>query len=551
MLSAAGSIGTRLTLIISLVFGLYLVSASVIGYVMYQQYQEFRQLAGEHFEQALKAAELTRNAEVIAAEVFEVMVSGERSLSVGNQRTENLRQLYKASREQLDETGLASHAMQQELDRWQNPFFQSLDALDARLTHEKDLQRDHLVRMDQLFLILRQWPESADWLNLPPQQQAFYSASTLAVSYAGAALSAERPGQVAQLHDRVQSVLADIAAMQLVDDDLREQRAQLLPLLDHMLMAHTDELQSERSTLAQARQTRVLAQKLTGASYNYHVELKLVAQDAIAKHQGLIRQSLIGLLIAAVLLFGVTALAIAYVRRTVVARIDLLNRAMQAHLEGRKVSIPIEGQDEIAAMGTTFAFFVQARQQAEQRLAKANDELQVMNDELAKISVTDGLTGIANRRCFEQRLDAEWNRARREGQLLGVIMADVDRFKAFNDTYGHQQGDTCLHQVAQAMSACLHRSSDLVARYGGEEFIMLLPGLDAEQTEQLAMKILEAVRALNIPHSEAPAGVVTLSLGVACLLPDASTHPDRLIGLADNALYAAKAGGRNQVHVAD
>ncbi len=550
MLSAAGSIGTRLTLIISMVFGLYLVSASVIGYVMYQQYQEFRHLAGKHFEQALQAAELTRNAEVIAAEVFEVMVSGERSLSIGSQRTENLRQLYKASRERLDEAGLASEAMQQELDRWQNPFFLSLDALDARLTQEKDLQREHLLRMDQLFLILRQWPESADWLDLPPQQQAFYSASTLAVSYAGAALSAERPGQVAQLHDRVQVVLEDLAAMPLDDDGLKAQREKLMPLLNQMLLAHENELQSERATLAQARQTRVLAQKLTGASYNYHVELKQVAQNAIAKHQGLIRQSLIGLLIAAVLLFGVTAVAIIYIRRTVVARIDLLNRAMQSHLEGRNVSIPIEGRDEIAAMGTTFAFFVQARQQAEQRLAKANDELQIMNDELAKISVTDELTGIANRRCFEQALESEWNRARREGQLLGVIMADVDRFKAFNDTYGHQEGDTCLHQVAQAMSACLQRSSDLVARYGGEEFIMLLPGLDTRQTEQLARRLLEAVRALEIPHSEAPAGIVTVSLGVACLLPDASTHPDRLIGLADNALYAAKSAGRNQVQVA-
>lgn len=550
MLLAARSIGTRLTLIISLVFGLYLLSASVIGYVMYQQYQEFRQLAGEHFEQALKAAELTRNAEVIAAEVFEVMVSGERSLSVGSQRTENLRQLYKASREQLDQAGMANYAMRQELDRWQNPFFQSLDRLDTRLSQEQTLQREHLKRMDQLFLLLRQWPDSTGWLTLPPQEQAYYSAATQAVGYTGAALSAERPGQVAQLQERASQALVDIQSLSL-STSLVTQRDELAPLLADMLRAHDEELSSERATLAQARKTRVLAQKLTGASFNYHVELKLAAQEAIAKHQMLIRQSLFGLLVAALLLLGVTTLAIFYIRRTVVARIDSLSRAMQSHLEGRKVSIPIEGQDEIAAMGTTFAFFVQARQQAEQRLAQANVELQTMNDELAKISITDELTGIANRRCFEQTMEREWNRARREGHPLGVIMADVDRFKTFNDTYGHQQGDECLHQVAQALSACLQRSSDLAARYGGEEFIMLLPGLDREQTEQLATKLLNAVRALEIEHTGSDAGVVTLSLGVASLCPEAGLHPDRLIGQADNALYAAKAAGRNRVQVAD
>ncbi len=547
---ATRSIGTRLTLIISLVFGLYLLSASIIGYVMYQQYQEFRHLAGEHFEQALKAAELTRNAEVIAAEVFEVMVSGERSLSIGSQRTENLRQLYKASREKLDRGGMANSHMEQELDRWQNPFFQSLDTLDSRLNQEKALQLDHLKRMDQLFLLLREWPVSSQWLGLPTSEKAFYSAATQAVGYTGAALGAERPGQVAQLQERAMKALSELGALDLRGSTLNAQREKLVPLLQQMLQAHEEELNSERATLAQARKTRVLAQKLTGASFNYHVELKLAAQEAINKHQTLIRQSLFGLLVAALVLFGVTALAVLYIRRTVVARIDKLSSAMQSHLEGHRVSIPIEGQDEIATMGTTFAFFVQARQQAEQRLAKANVDLQTMNDELAKISVTDELTGIANRRHFEQAMEREWNRARREGYSLGVIMGDVDRFKAYNDTYGHQQGDECLHRVAQAMSSCLQRSSDLAARYGGEEFIMLLPGLDTEHTEKLAWKVLEAVRALAIEHTGAEAGVVTLSLGVASLSPSGSLHPDKLIGLADNALYAAKSAGRNTVQVA-
>ncbi|MGB2131689.1 MAG: hypothetical protein ACPHXW_09660, partial [Marinobacterium sp.] len=158
MKTAPRSIGTRLTLIICLVFSLYLVSASGIGYVMYQQYREFRQLAGEHFDRALKAAELTRNAEVIAAEVFEVLVSGERSLSTGSQRTENLMQLYQATRERLD-AGLEENSiMRRDLDRWQQPFFSSLDELDDRLTREQLLQSEHFKRIDRLFLLLQDWP---------------------------------------------------------------------------------------------------------------------------------------------------------------------------------------------------------------------------------------------------------------------------------------------------------------------------------------------------------------------------------------------------------
>lgn len=550
MKTAPRSIGTRLTLIICLVFSLYLVSASGIGYVMYQQYREFRQLAGEHFDRALKAAELTRNAEVIAAEVFEVLVSGERSLSAGSQRTENLMQLYQATRERLD-AGLEENSiMRRDLDRWQQPFFSSLDELDDRLTREQLLQSEHFKRIDRLFLLLQDWPHPVDWLGLPEAEQAFYSQALLAVSHAGAALSAERPGQVAQLRQRVDGALAQLNRLDVPQLALETQRQALTPLLTEMLDAHAAGLRSKRATLAQARQTRVLAQKLTGASYNYHVQLKVVAQEAIVKHQTLIRRSLVGLLLAATGLCAVTALAVFYIRRTVVKRINLLSSAMQAHLDGNAVPIPDQGEDEIAAMGATFAYFVKARQQAEQRLAEANRHLQEVNAELEQLSATDVLTGIANRRCFEQSLAEEWRRAQREQYSLAVIMVDVDRFKAFNDTYGHPEGDECLHRVAQALASCLHRSGDLVARYGGEEFILLLPQLDLEHATRLGEKLCAAVQTLNIPHQSSCEGVVTVSIGVAALTPRAHTFPDLLIGLADNALYDAKASGRNGVRVA-
>lgn len=550
MRTAARSIGTRLTLIICLVFSLYLVSASGIGYVMYQQYQEFRQLAGEHFDRALKAAELTRNAEVIAAEVFEVMVGGERSLSAGSRRTDNLMQLYQATRERLDAGLEENSVMRRDLDRWQQPFFLSLDELDQRLVREQQLHSEQFQRVDRLFLLLQDWPPPAGWLRLSEQEQEFYSQALLAVSHAGAALSVERPGQVIQLQQRMNDALNWLNRPALSQSTLDAQRQLLSPLLTDMVAAHVAELRSKRATLAQARQTRVLAQKLTGASYNYHVQLKVVAQEAIVKHQTLIRRSLVGLFLAATSLLAVTVLAILYIRRTVVQRINLLSSAMQAHLDGSSVPIPEQGEDEIAAMGATFAYFVKARQQAEQRLAEANRHLQQVNAELEKLSATDTLTGIANRRRFEQALAEEWRRAQRDQYPLAIIMVDVDRFKAFNDTYGHPEGDECLHRVAQALASCLHRSGDLVARYGGEEFILLLPQSNLEQATEVGDRLCTVVQELAIPHQFSCTGVVTVSVGVAALTPRPNTFPDLLIGLADNALYDAKAGGRNSVRVA-
>lgn len=542
------SIGTRLTLIIGLVFSLYLASASVIGFVMYQQYQAFRELAGEHFDRALKAAELTRSAEVIAAEVFEVLVSGERSLNAGSNRTQNLMQLYQATRRHLEDNNLMP--MQGELDEWQEPFFSSLKQLDANLADEYDLQSRHFKQVDRLFLLLRDWPSAPDWVELPAQQQQYYIYALQAIGFTGTALNSERPGQIAQLEARMKAALAQLEQISLEDRGLAAQQRLLASLLVDLLEGHRGRLKHKRATLSQARKTRVLAQKLTGASYSYHLGLKQAAQDAIASHKAHIRRTLASLGIAAVLLIAVTTSAVLYIRRTVVKRINRLSAVMQAHLDGAQVPIPSDGRDEIALMGSTFAYFVEARRQAEQNLAEANAHLQDMNLELERASTTDTLTGIANRRYFERAFEAEWRRALREQQPLAVVMGDVDLFKSFNDYYGHQVGDDCLHRVAQTMARSLHRSGDLVARYGGEEFVLLLPGLNTEQAEQMAWKLLEAVREQNIPHHASLVNKVTLSLGVASVVPDNTSDPDDLIGLADNALYAAKSAGRNNVQSA-
>ncbi|MDX1268449.1 MAG: GGDEF domain-containing protein, partial [Oceanisphaera sp.] len=526
-----------------------LLSVTVIGYVMYSQYRGFSTLASSHFDRAMTAAELTRDAETIAAEVFEMLVSSERSTSAGNRRAENLASIYQATRQRLDAVEAndpVDAETRAELDRWQQPFFSSLERLDTRLAAEQSLQATNLNRIDELFLLLQQLPPVGATSTLPVADQRFVGHALAALSYAAAALSAERPGQIARLQGACQQQLQQLATLPLTSQNFIELRERLNRTLPTIFTSRRPLLQHERATLATARQTRVLAQKLTSATFNYHLQLKAAAQQAITVHQRMIRHSLFGLLLASLVLITITVGAVVYVRRAVVLRINRLSAAMHAHQQGHDGPIPCEGHDEISLMGATFAVFVEARRQAEQQLEQANQHLQQMNDELHRLSEIDELTQIANRRRFDQHMESVWRRAQREQSEIGLIMADIDFFKRFNDEYGHQAGDECLHRVAQALAGELHREGDMVARYGGEEFILLLPGLNLAQTEQLAQLLLQAVRNLQIPNVQADCHMVTISLGVASVVPTRHDRIESLVSRADQALYAAKKRGRDQ-----
>ncbi|MDF1613680.1 PleD family two-component system response regulator [Desulfurivibrio dismutans] len=178
-------------------------------------------------------------------------------------------------------------------------------------------------------------------------------------------------------------------------------------------------------------------------------------------------------------------------------------------------------------------------------------ELKRYQDFLQNMAMLDGLTGIANRRNFDQALEREWKRAQRHAQPLSLLMLDVDFFKPYNDNYGHAQGDECLRQLAQAMSAATTRPTDLTARYGGEEFVCLLPETDRKGALALGEKIRAAVADLNLPHAYSKAAEhITISVGAASLTPSADTTPEQLQKTADQALYRAKEQGRNRVEAA-
>ena len=165
---------------------------------------------------------------------------------------------------------------------------------------------------------------------------------------------------------------------------------------------------------------------------------------------------------------------------------------------------------------------------------------------LEQLATRDGLTGIANRRTFDEKLGNEWKRERRDLRSLSLLMIDVDHFKRYNDTYGHQAGDHCLQQIANVLEQVVFRPGDLVARYGGEEFAVILTATDANGAAIVANRILERVAELAIPHSSGEGGRVTLSIGVCTSIPKPHMTREGLISCADGALYKAKHAGRNR-----
>ena len=188
------------------------------------------------------------------------------------------------------------------------------------------------------------------------------------------------------------------------------------------------------------------------------------------------------------------------------------------------------------------------RDEAYRELAAVKAQLEERNLVLARLSSMDGLTGIANRRHFDEMLDREWRDAQRRTWPVSLILVDVDHFKKYNDHYGHQGGDDCLRQVATAIGAGAQRPCDVAARYGGEEFVVLLPDTDEDGAMVVAEQIRARVAALELPHAKSDSSHrVSISLGVATIVPERGGDAAHLIARADANLYRAKATGRDRV----
>jgi diguanylate cyclase (GGDEF)-like protein len=206
-------------------------------------------------------------------------------------------------------------------------------------------------------------------------------------------------------------------------------------------------------------------------------------------------------------------------------------------------------EDETRALGAGAADFISKPVNAAVVRARVRTQLTVkrQRDALRALILTDALTGVANRRAFDERFDAEWRRCGRAGLPVALILVDIDHFKLYNDHYGHQAGDATLVQFATAMRRAAARTQDLVARYGGEEFAILLPQLDGRGATGVAHRLMTELAQLAIPHAASPtASHLTASMGIACMVPGEHSIPADLIQVADALLYQAKAEGRNR-----
>nr|WP_320114531.1 diguanylate cyclase [uncultured Desulfuromonas sp.] len=242
------------------------------------------------------------------------------------------------------------------------------------------------------------------------------------------------------------------------------------------------------------------------------------------KHQLVLKKALMTASVLICMTFVVLYFGIGYLLK----RLDRLNNTLESRVRERT--------DELNQVNLALKNEISERENIQQ--------------ELERLSRYDGLTELINRRYFNELLDVEWRDARRHHHWLTVMMIDVDYFKIYNDGYGHLQGDNCLAQLAQLLKGKLKRARDVVARYGGEEFVCLLPMTDPAEGQQMAESLLMAVRDSGIEHCGSKcAEMITVSIGVSSMVPDAHQKADQLIRQADNALYCAKQKGRNQVQV--
>ncbi|MBD0385287.1 MAG: diguanylate cyclase, partial [Nostoc sp. C3-bin3] len=239
--------------------------------------------------------------------------------------------------------------------------------------------------------------------------------------------------------------------------------------------------------------------------------------------------------------------------------IYLTNIVFQFTAGNLDIRAKISSKDEIGQLAKSFnnmalqlqTSFETLEQRVQERTAElviAKEKAENANKRLEQLVNLDGLTQVANRRCFDERLQAEWKRLAREQQPLSLILFDVDKFKLYNDYYGHLKGDDCLIKIAQTMQQILHhRPTDLVARYGGEEFLVLLPNTNLVEAIKVAQSIQQAIQNQAIPHAKSDIkNIITLSLGITSVIPTCDIKPDTLIASADKALYNAKQKGRDR-----
>lgn len=546
-------ISFRLNLVLVIVLSFFLIASYLSIQTLTEQADKFKTLSGNHFESAMNAAELARDAEVIAAQAIEQLISNDRSISNEKVLNQNLVAIYQSVRQKLNANAEMDNAQLDKIDKLQVPFFKSLKHLELSLLQEQKLTFEKQKNIQKLTR-LSQWLTQEDIKRSHP---AFYVLALEILNYTSLALNIESLGQLNKLSRLSKASLNTLMSLKLKQGKEHDFLNEIKPLLKATIALQTPLQKSHRVTLAAAREARLHAQRLSGSSYNYFLTLKENAQIASDNHLAVVNQTIIRLMIFSGIFLLLTAAAYVFIRVYIVRRLNSLSNTMQCHVKGQEVDIPFKGDDEISLIAQAFSVFVKARSDAEEQLKKAhfdtelaNEKLTQINAQLQTLSETDELTQVANRRRFFFEANNKWQHALHSNNWLGIIMIDVDLFKSYNDVYGHLAGDQCLISIAKLLEKNLNQELDIIARYGGEEFIILLPMKDQSSCLDTANNLLKNVIEAGFPHNQNPHNIVTLSMGVASCLPTPDMNLQYLIKDADKALYHAKNNGRCQVKMA-
>lgn len=541
-------ISFKLNLVLFGVLSFYLITTGYSIQTLWQQAREFKTLTKTHFERAIHAAELSRNTELIASQALEKMLSQKYSNAEHQLYTKGIEQIFDTLRSRLsyDLETPQEHKLLSNIDQLKPPYFDSLKTLDEHLSQEENISSQQKDIESELQKLLKSSSSDAN--------VAFSSHLLQLVSMTEMALHVDSPGHLHRLEESINSLLDELPSFikESPQEDQRKEKIQQLSLLS-ISMAKQAQKQ-HLATLAAVRQTRLYAQHLSGACYDFYIALKNTTQMASIEHEKLINKVIYSIFICSLAFLALTALAYWFIQHYLIYRINKLSHVMLQHVEGIPAGIPQAGSDEIATMGKAFAVFVDATnkardesRQAQMETEKVNKKLVDLNRSLESLSNTDDLTQISNRRFFFQRLHENWEQARNNHNSIGLVMLDLDWFKAYNDFYGHQAGDNCLYQIAQILKNTSEPQGGMVARYGGEEFIVMQVGARLEQIRELANMLSNAIKQAAIPHAKSPIGSITISMGVISHIPGPDDTVEQCIYLADKALYTAKNRGRSQI----
>ena len=336
--------------------------------------------------------------------------------------------------------------------------------------------------------------------------------------------------------------------------EARELLKQTVENLEYTVNQRTEELIESKAQLSGFFRSSPVGMGIVDHQLRY-IQVNQVLADmnyrAIDEHLGKTLQEVVP---------EISAMAEGLYRQVLKTGKILLNQEISSATRDKSAGIktwltsffPIFNVDNIPYCVGFVVIEISDRKKAEADMKYAESMLRQSNLELEKLVNLDGLTQIANRRCFDDRLGIEWQRLSRERQPIALLLFDIDYFKRYNDCYGHQFGDDALKRISKIVEQTLYRPADLVARYGGEEFVVILPNTDLEGAFRVAEQIRGAIASLEIPHQNSDvSNMVTVSVGVTSLLPNPQQKPSTLIKQADIALYNAKQQGRNRAIVFD